>query len=164
MSNKLFCDILIKAISDQTAVSEYETVEAKAAAEIPHIGISNRFRGIFTASEIAAPIVPIIGFPLPISSLSNTLEMLKATIPGNIIHKGFSAGRNEAPKNKLIIILQKTKSNTAASKVKKIVLRHILGVDSFASSELNLGVRANNTVPTAPGKYHNASAKPTATE
>lgn len=144
--------------------TEYETVEAKAAPAIPHIGISNRLRGIFITNETTPAMVPIRGFPLPRSSLHNTLLMLKATIPGNKIHIGFSAGRNEAPKNKLMIVLPKTKSSTAASKVKKIVFRHILGVDSFASSEFNLGVRASIIVPTAPGKCHNASAMTTATE
>lgn len=139
-------------------------VEARAAPAMPILGMSNKFRGILTASETPAATVLISGFPRPVISLLNTLQILNATIPGRRIHRGLRAGRKAEPKNSMMIYLPKAASTMAAKIVIKKVLRHILGVDMFASSALIPGVRANITVPTAAGKYHNASAMATEIE
>ena len=78
-------EIFKKATRGTIAQTEYEMVEAKAAPEIPQMGMKIRLRGTFIPSETIAAMVPIIGFPLPISSLHKTLLTLIATTPGNKI-------------------------------------------------------------------------------
>ena len=51
MSLHDFWEILLKEPITTKVATIYAILEAKAAPEIPHLGISHKFNGIFTAKE-----------------------------------------------------------------------------------------------------------------
>lgn len=63
----------------------YAILEAKAAPEIPHLGTSNKFKGILIAKEMKAAKVPISGLPLPAKSALIVFAPPKAIMLGSNI-------------------------------------------------------------------------------